>query len=78
MITSPKKNRIAFLRYLKKLERKKPVILRGDMNVAHTEIDLTNPKANLRNHGFTPEERAGFSAFVKAGFVDTFREFEIH
>ena len=65
-----------FLRYLKKLERKKPVIFCGDFNVAHTEIDLANPKANIHNHGFTPEERAGFSAFVRAGFVDTFREFE--
>lgn len=65
-----------FLRYLKKLERKKPVIFCGDLNVAHTELDLANPKANVRNHGFTPEERAGFSALVKAGFVDTFREFQ--
>jgi exodeoxyribonuclease-3 len=65
-----------FLHYLKKLERKKPVIFCGDLNVAHTELDLANPKANVRNHGFTPEERAGFSALVKAGFRDTFREFE--
>lgn len=65
-----------FLRYLKKLERKKPVIFCGDLNVAHAEIDLANPKANVRNHGFTVEERAGFSAFVEAGFLDTFREFE--
>jgi exodeoxyribonuclease III len=65
----------AFLRYLKKLEQKKPVIVCGDLNVAHTEIDLANPKANVGNHGFTPEERAGFDAFVTAGFVDTFREF---
>ena len=65
-----------FLAYLKKLERKKPVIWCGDLNVAHTEIDLANPKANAKNHGFTPEERAGFSAGVQAGFVDTFREFE--
>jgi len=65
-----------FRHYLKKLERRKPVIFCGDLNVAHTEIDLANPKANVRNHGFTPEERAGFSAFVKAGFLDTFREFE--
>lgn len=65
-----------FLRYLKKLEKKKPVVFCGDLNVAHTEIDLTNPKANIHNHGFTPEERAGFSAFVRAGFLDTFREFE--
>ena len=65
-----------FLAYLKKLEKKKPVIWCGDLNVAHTEIDLANPKANIRNHGFTPEERAGFDAVVEAGFVDTFREFE--
>lgn len=65
-----------FLRYLKKLERRKPVVFCGDLNVAHTEIDLANPKANAKNHGFTPEERAGFSAFVKAGFIDSFREFE--
>ena len=57
-----------FLSYLKKLEKKKPVIFCGDLNVAHTEIDLANPKANVHNHGFTPEERAGFDAFVKAGF----------
>lgn len=65
-----------FLRYLTKLEKKKPVIFCGDLNVAHTEIDLANPKSNVKNHGFTPEERAGFNAIVKAGFVDTFREFE--
>lgn len=65
-----------FLAFLKRLERKKPVIFCGDLNVAHTELDLANPKANVRNHGFTPEERAGFEAFVRAGFVDTFREFE--
>ena len=66
----------AFLRYLKTLEQIKPLIFCGDMNVAHTELDLANPKSNVRNHGFTPEERAGFSALVKAGFLDTFREFE--
>lgn len=65
-----------FLSYLKSLERKKPVIFCGDLNVAHTEIDLANPKSNVRNHGFTVEERAGFTAFVNAGFLDTFREFE--
>ena len=65
-----------FLAYLKKLEKKKPVIWCGDLNVAHQEIDLANPRANVRNHGFTPEERAGFDAVVKAGFIDTFREFE--
>jgi exodeoxyribonuclease-3 len=66
----------AFLRYLKKLQKTKPVVFCGDFNVAHTELDLTNPKANTRNHGFTAEERAGFDALVGAGFVDTFREFE--
>ncbi len=65
-----------FLAYLKKLEKRKPVIFCGDLNVAHTEIDLANPKANVRNHGFTIEERTGFSALIRAGFVDTFREFE--
>jgi exodeoxyribonuclease-3 len=65
-----------FLKYLKKLERKKPVVFCGDLNVAHTEIDLANPKANVHNHGFTPEERAGFTTFIKAGFIDSFREFE--
>ncbi len=65
-----------FLAYLKRLETTKPVVFCGDLNVAHKEIDLANPKANVRNHGFTPEERAGFDAFVNAGFVDTFREFE--
>lgn len=65
-----------FLAHLKKLEKKKPVIFCGDLNVAHTEIDLANPKANVKNHGFTPEERAGFSTFVRSGFIDTFREFE--
>jgi len=65
-----------FLRYLKHLEKKKPVIFCGDLNVAHTEIDLSNPKSNVHNHGFTPEERAGFAAFVGANLVDSFREFE--
>ena len=65
-----------FLAYLKKLKRRKPVIFCGDFNVAHKEIDLTHPKANKNTHGFTAEERAGFDAFVAAGFVDTFREFE--
>ncbi len=65
-----------FLRYLKRLEKKKPVIFCGDLNVAHNEIDLTHPKANVHNHGFTPQERSGFEAFVKAGFLDSFREFE--
>ncbi len=67
---------IDFLAYLKRLERTKPVVVCGDLNVAHTEIDLANPKANVRNHGFTPEERSGFSAMLHAGFIDTFRQFE--
>lgn len=66
---------VDFLKYLKKLEKKKPVIFCGDLNVAHTESDLTNPKSNVKNHGFTPEERAGFENILKAGFVDTFRIF---
>ncbi len=65
-----------FLKYLLGLQLRKPVVICGDLNVAHTEIDLANPKANVRNHGFTPEERAGFDALVKEGFIDTFREFE--
>lgn len=65
-----------FLAYLKDLERSKPVVWCGDLNVAHTEIDLARPKGNEKNHGFTPEERAGFDGFVNAGFIDTFREFE--
>jgi exodeoxyribonuclease-3 len=67
---------IDFLKFLKRLEKKKPVIFCGDLNVAHTELDLANPKANVRNHGFTIEERNGFTAFINAGFIDTFREFE--
>jgi exodeoxyribonuclease-3 len=67
----------AFLAYLKKLEKKgKPVVFCGDLNVAHTEIDLTNPKTNRRNAGFTDEERENFSKLLAKGFVDTFREFE--
>ena len=65
-----------FLAYLRGLEKKKPVVWCGDLNVAHTEIDLARPKDNVKNHGFTPEERAGFDAFVSAGFIDTFRAFE--
>ncbi len=67
----------AFLQYLRKLEKTgKPVLFGGDLNVAHTEIDLKNPKSNRRNAGFTDEERANFSTLLDAGFVDTFREFE--
>lgn len=64
-----------FLKHCKKLEKKKPVIFCGDLNVAHQEIDLTYPKANVKNHGFTPEERQGFDNIVKSGFIDTFRYF---
>lgn len=67
---------VDFLRYLKTLERKKPVVFCGDLNVAHEERDLANPKANMKNHGFTPEERKGFDNLIRAGFLDTFREFE--
>jgi exodeoxyribonuclease III len=64
----------AFLAYCKKLEDKKPVIFCGDLNVAHTEDDLANPKSNRGKHGFTTEERAGFQNFLDAGFVDIFRQ----
>lgn len=64
-----------FLSYLKKLEEKKPVIFCGDLNVAHKEIDLKNPKTNRMNAGFTDEERAKFTALTDAGFIDTFRYF---
>ncbi len=66
---------IDFKAYLKKLEKQKPVVFCGDLNVAHKEIDLANPKSNRRNAGFTDEERATFDALLKAGFVDTFRQF---
>ena len=65
----------AFLEYMKQLEESKPVLFSGDLNVAHTEDDLANPKPNVGKHGFTNEEREGFDNFVKAGFVDTFRLF---
>ncbi len=64
-----------FLTYMKKLEKIKPVIFCGDLNVAHTEIDLKNPKTNHSNPGFTDEERGGFTNIVNNGFLDTFREF---
>ncbi len=65
----------AFLSYLKELEKKKPVIFCGDLNVAHKEIDLKNPKTNRKNAGFTDEERNKFSLLLEQGFVDTFRYF---
>ena len=64
-----------FLTYMEKLEEVKPVIFCGDLNVAHTEIDLKNPKTNHFNPGFTDEERDGFTNIVTNGFIDTFREF---
>ncbi len=63
----------AFLMHCKELEQKKPVLFCGDFNVAHNEIDLAKPKENVKNHGFTPQEREGFNNMVAAGFADTFR-----
>ncbi|MBF2489645.1 exodeoxyribonuclease III [Listeria marthii] len=65
----------AILEYLKNLDKTKPVVLCGDLNVAHAEIDLKNPKTNRKNAGFSDEERAKFSAFLDAGFIDSFRYF---
>ena len=65
----------AFLGFLKDLEKKKPVIFCGDLNVAHKEIDLKNPKTNRNNAGFTDQEREKFSALMDAGFIDTYRCF---
>lgn len=65
----------AFLSYCKLLERKKPVIFCGDLNVAHTSDDLANPKENDGKHGFTKEERQGIDKLIAAGFVDVFRRF---
>lgn len=65
----------AFLAYLKKLDVKKPVIVCGDLNVAHREIDLKNPKTNRQNAGFTDEERARMTRLLENGFADTFRRF---
>ncbi len=65
----------AILAYVKILDKTKPVILCGDLNVAHEEIDLRNPKANKKNSGFTPEERGKLSEFLASGFIDTFRYF---
>ncbi len=64
-----------FLAYIRGLDRKKPVIYCGDLNVAHEEIDLKNPKTNHMNAGFTDEERAKFGAVLNAGFIDSFRHF---
>lgn len=63
----------AFLSYLKSLEREKPVVLCGDLNVAHQEVDIKNPKSNRMNAGFTDQEREKMTRLLNAGFVDTFR-----
>lgn len=65
----------AFRQYLVKLDAKKPVLVCGDMNVAHKEIDLKNPKSNRKNAGFTDEEREQFTKLLDAGFIDTYRHF---
>lgn len=65
----------AFLDYIKELETRKPVVFCGDLNVAHQEIDLKNPKTNHRNAGFTDEERGKFTNLIQSGFIDTFRYF---
>lgn len=65
----------AFLAHVQALEAKKPVLFCGDLNVAHTEDDLANPKPNIGKHGFTNEERAGFDNILAAGYTDTFRMF---
>lgn len=65
----------AFLRHVKNLEKTKPILFCGDLNVAHTEQDLARPKENVGKHGFTDEERKGFNTIIEAGFVDTFRMF---
>lgn len=65
----------AFLESMQDLESKKPVVFGGDLNVAHEEIDLANPRTNHKNAGFTDQEREGFTNYLKAGFVDTFRLF---
>lgn len=65
----------AVLEYVKELDTHKPVILCGDLNVAHQEIDLKNPKANMKNSGFTPEERGKMTDFLASGFTDSFRYF---
>jgi exodeoxyribonuclease-3 len=64
---------VAFLDFVRQLETRKPVIFCGDLNVAHREIDLANPRSNRKNAGFTDEERARFDAILEAGFIDTFR-----
>lgn len=76
LVTLPKRLdwNTAFKAYIKELDKKKPVILCGDMNVAHEEIDIANPKTNTKNAGFTKEEREGMTEFLADGYVDTFRK----
>ena len=64
-----------FREYVLELEKKKPVVFCGDLNVAHKEIDLKNPKTNTKNPGFTPEEREKMTTMLDCGFIDTFRYF---
>ena len=66
---------VAFLNYCKEIEKKKPVVVCGDLNVAHTEIDLANPGPNRGSSGFTDEERANFTKFLESGFTDSFRHY---
>lgn len=75
LVTLPKRLNwnTAFKAFIKELDKTKPVILCGDMNVAHQEIDLANPKTNTKNAGFTKEEREGMTEFLSDGYVDTFR-----
>lgn len=75
LITLPKRLEWneAFKAYISKLNKKKPVIICGDMNVSHNEIDLARPKSNTKNAGFTEEERDGMTDFLGEGYVDTFR-----
>ncbi len=64
-----------FAEFCSKLEKNKPLVILGDFNVAHTELDLANPKQNMKNAGFTPQERLWFDSFLKKGFADAFRVF---
>lgn len=77
LVTLPKRLKFneSFKKFIKKLDKKKPVIVCGDMNVAHNEIDLKNPKSNKKNAGFTQEERDGMTDFLGDGYIDTLREF---
>ena len=65
-----------FAKFCRGLEKKKPVVVTGDLNVCHTELDIANPKQNVKNAGFTPEERSWFDGWLAKGYIDTFRMFE--